>query len=193
MFKKLYDWTMSLAGSRHAPFALGAIAFAESSFFPVPPDVILVPMSLAEPKRAWHYAALCTVASVAGGALGYAFGALFYDTIGQWLIAIYGYGEKMEALRAFYAQWGAIFILVKGLTPIPYKLVTIVSGLMAYNFPLFIGLSLITRGARFFLLAAALNHFGDPIRERLESHFGLFMGSLAVIVVIGFVVAAKLL
>jgi membrane protein YqaA with SNARE-associated domain len=193
MFKKLYDWTMSLAGSRHAPLALGAIAFAESSFFPVPPDVILVPMSLAEPKRAWYYAALCTVASVAGGALGYAFGALFYDTIGQWLISIYGYGEKMEAMRAFYAQWGAVFILVKGLTPIPYKLVTIVSGLMAYNFPLFIILSLITRGARFFILAAALNHFGDPIRKKLESHFGLFMGGLAAIVVVGFVVAVKLL
>jgi membrane protein YqaA with SNARE-associated domain len=193
MFKKLYDWTMSLAGSRHAPFALGAIAFAESSFFPVPPDVILVPMSLAEPKRAWYYAMLCTIASVAGGALGYAFGALFYDTVGQWLISIYGYGEKMDALRVFYAQWGAVFILVKGLTPIPYKLVTIVSGLMAYNFPLFIGLSLITRGARFFLLAAALNHFGDPIRAKLESHFGLFMGGMAAIVVVGFVVVAKLM
>jgi membrane protein YqaA with SNARE-associated domain len=193
MFKKLYDWTMSLAGSRHAPLALGAIAFAESSFFPVPPDVILVPMSLAEPKKALYYAGLCTVASVAGGALGYAIGSLFYDTIGQWLISIYGYGEKMEALRAFYAQWGAIFILVKGLTPIPYKLVTIVSGLMAYNFPLFILLSMITRGARFFLLAAALNHFGDPIREKLETHFGLFMCGLAAIVVVGFVVAAKLL
>jgi membrane protein YqaA with SNARE-associated domain len=193
MFKKLYDWTMSLAGSRHAPLALGAIAFAESSFFPVPPDVILVPMSLAEPKKALYYAGLCTVASVAGGALGYAIGSLFYDTIGQWLISIYGYGEKMEALRAFYAQWGAIFILVKGLTPIPYKLVTIVSGLMAYNFPLFILLSMITRGARFFLLATALNHFGDPIREKLETHFGLFMCGLAAIVVVGFVVAAKLL
>jgi len=184
---------MSLAGSRHAPFALGAIAFAESSFFPLPPDLILVPMSLAEPKRAWYFAALCTVASVAGGALGYAFGSLFYDTIGQWLIQLYGYGEKMEAMRAFYAQWGAIFILVKGLTPIPYKLVTIVSGLMAYNFPLFIGLSLITRGARFFLLAAALNHFGDPIREKLEANFGLFMSALAAMVVVGFVVAAKLM
>jgi membrane protein YqaA with SNARE-associated domain len=193
MLKRLYDWTMSLAASRHAPVALGAIAFAESSFFPVPPDVILVPMSLAEPKRAWYFAALCTVASVAGGALGYAFGALFYDTVGQWLIQLYGYSEKMDAMRAFYAQWGAIFILVKGLTPIPYKLVTIVSGLMAYNFPLFIGLSLITRGARFFLLAAALNHFGDPIREKLEAHFGLFMGGLAAIVVAGFVVAAKLM
>jgi membrane protein YqaA with SNARE-associated domain len=190
--KKLYDWTMSLAGSRHAPFALGAIAFAESSFFPVPPDVILVPMTLAEPKKAWYFAAICTLASVAGGALGYAFGALFYDTIGQWLIGLYGYGEKMEALRAFYAQWGAIFILVKGFTPIPYKLVTIVSGLLAYNFPLFIVLSMLTRGARFFVLAAAINHFGDQIRSKLESHFGLFMGALAVIVVAGFALAAKM-
>ncbi|PWB80385.1 MAG: cytochrome B [Methylocystaceae bacterium] len=193
MFKNLYAWTMSLAGSKHAPFALGAIAFAESSFFPVPPDVILVPMSLAEPRRSWYFAALCTVASVAGGALGYAIGALFYDTVGLWLIGLYGYAAKMEALRAFYAQWGAFFILVKGLTPIPYKLVTIVSGLMDYNFPLFIALSVVTRGARFFILAAALNRFGDPIREKLETHFGLFMGLLAGTVVVGFVVAAKLL
>jgi len=190
--KKLYDWTMSLAQSRHAPFALGVIAFAESSFFPVPPDVIFVPMTLAEPKKAWYFAALCTIASVAGGALGYAFGALFYDTIGLWLINLYGYAEKMDALRAFYAQWGAIFILVKGLTPIPYKLVTIVSGLLAYNFPLFIALSLVTRGARFFLLAAAINHFGDMIRLKLERHFGLFIGSLALVVVVGFAFAAKM-
>jgi membrane protein YqaA with SNARE-associated domain len=190
--KKLYDWTISLASSKRAPLALGAIAFAESAFFPVPPDVLLVPMTLAEPRKAWYYATLCTIASVAGGALGYAFGALFYDTIGQWLINLYGYGPKMDALRAFYAQWGAIFILVKGFTPIPYKLVTIVSGLLAYNFPLFILLSLITRGARFFVLAAAINHFGDPIREKLENHFGLFIASLAVIVVAGFALAAKM-
>lgn len=190
--KKLYDWTMSLAASPHAPWALGAIAFAESSFFPVPPDVILVPMTLAEPKKAWRFAMICTIGSVAGGALGYAFGALFFDTIGRWLINLYGYGAKMEALRAFYAQWGAIFILVKGFTPIPYKLVTIMSGLLAYNFPLFIGLSLITRGARFFVLAAAINHFGDKIRDKLESHFGLFVGVMALIVVAGFALAAKM-
>lgn len=193
MFKKLYDFTMSLASSKHAPFALGAIAFAESSFFPVPPDVILVPMSLAEPKRSWSYATLCTIASVAGGALGYAIGALFFETVGLWLIDLYGYSAKVESMRAFYAQWGAIFILVKGVTPIPFKLVTIVSGLMGYNFGLFIALSLITRGARFFLLAAALHHFGDAIREKLESHFGLFVGSLALVVVAGFVIAAKLM
>ncbi|MFM9153616.1 MAG: YqaA family protein [Methylocystis sp.] len=190
--KKLYDWTMSLAASPHAAWALGAIAFAESSFFPVPPDVILVPMTLAQPKKAWLYASICTVASVAGGALGYAIGALFYDTIGQWLISLYGYGSKLESLRQFYAEWGALFILVKGFTPIPYKLVTIVSGLLAYNFPLFICLSFITRGARFFILTAAINHFGDTVREKLESHFGIFIGVMILIVVAGFALAAKM-
>ena len=190
--KKLYDWTMTLAASPHATWALGAIAFAESSFFPVPPDVILVPMTLAQPKKAWAYASICTIASVAGGALGYAIGALFFDTIGQWLVSLYGYGAKIESLRQFYAEWGALFILVKGFTPIPYKLVTIVSGLLAYNFPLFICLSIITRGARFFILTAAINHFGDTVREKLESHFGLFIGVMILIVVAGFALAAKM-
>jgi len=192
MMKKLYDWTMSLSASPHAPFALGAIAFAESSFFPIPPDVILVPMTIAQPKMAWRYAAICTIASVAGGALGYAIGALFFDTVGQWLINLYGYGQKMEALRAFYAQWGALFILVKGFTPIPYKLVTIVSGLLSYNFPLFLCLSLLTRGARFFVLAAAINRFGETIKTKLESHFGLFVGAMILIVIAGFVLATRM-
>lgn len=143
-------------------------------------------------KKAWAYASICTIASVAGGALGYAIGALFFDTIGQWLVSLYGYGAKIESLRQFYAEWGALFILVKGFTPIPYKLVTIVSGLLAYNFPLFICLSIITRGARFFILTAAINHFGDTIREKLESHFGLFIGVMILIVVAGFALAAKM-
>ncbi|HMK88592.1 MAG TPA: YqaA family protein [Methylocystis sp.] len=192
MFKRLYDWTMQLSTSRHATLALALVAFAESSFFPMPPDLILVPMSLAEPKKSWRYAAICTVASVLGGILGYALGALAYDTIGKWVIHLYGYEEKMDAMRAFYQQWGAIFILVKGVTPIPFKLVTICSGLFGYNLGLFILLSLITRGVRFFLFATALNHFGDYIRDKLETHFGLFLGSLTAIVVGGFVVAVKL-
>ena len=192
MFKRLYDWTMSLSKSKHAELALVAVAFAESSFFPLPPDLILVPMAVAQPKKAWWYALLCTIASVAGGVLGYGLGALAYDTIGRWIIHLYGYEEKMEAMRAFYQQWGAIFILVKGVTPIPFKLVTIFSGLFGYSFPLFIVLSLITRGARFFIFAAALNHFGDIVRVKLEEHFGLFVGGLAAIVVGGFVVAVKL-
>lgn len=186
MFKRLYHWTLSLAASPQAPWALAALAFAEASFFPIPPDVVLVPMALAAPKRAWTYAAICTLASVAGGMLGYAIGALLYDTVGLWLIGLYHYGDKVEALRAFYATWGGLFILVKGLLPIPYKLVTIVSGLLGYNFLLFIVFSLITRGARFFILAGLVNRFGEPIKAALERHFALIIGLIAVLIVLGF-------
>ncbi|MCW2283728.1 membrane protein YqaA with SNARE-associated domain [Rhodoblastus acidophilus] len=192
MFEKLYKWTISLAESRHATWALAGIAFAESSIFPLPPDLILLPMGVAQPKKAWFYAAVCTVASVLGGAVGYAIGALLYDTLGQWIINLYGYGAKMDALKAFYAQWGWAFILVKGLTPIPYKLVTIVSGLLDYNFALFMALSLLTRGARFFILAAAMNRFGDLFRHWMEKHFGTFVIGLLVIVVLGFYLATKI-
>lgn len=192
MFEKLYKWTISLAESRHATWALAGVAFAESSIFPLPPDLILLPMAVAQPKKAWFYAAVCTVASVLGGAVGYAIGSLLFDTLGQWIIHVYGYASKIDALRAFYAQWGWAFILVKGLTPIPYKLVTIVSGLLNYNFALFMLLSLITRGARFFILAAALNRFGDFFRYWLEKHFGTFVIGLLAIVVLGFYLAARM-
>ena len=192
MFKRLYDWTISLAESKHATWALAGVAFAESSFFPLPPDLILVPMSLAEPKRAWHYAAICTVASVLGGILGYYIGAALYDSVGQYIIKLYGYGPRIGALRDFYAQWGWAFILVKGVTPIPFKLVTIVSGLLGYNFPLFVGLSALTRGARFFILAAAMNRYGDFFRVWLEKHFAVFIVVLVLIVIGGFFAAAHL-
>jgi membrane protein YqaA with SNARE-associated domain len=192
MFKRLYQRILSLAESRHAPIALAAIAFAESSFFPIPPDVILIPMSLAIPRRAWRYATIATIASVAGGMVGYGIGALLYDTLGQWLIHLYGYADRMAALKETYARWGALVILVKGLTPIPYKLVTIVSGLLGYNFAIFVLLSIVTRGARFFILAGALNWFGDPLRLALERHFALFLGLIAVTIIVGFWVAARM-
>ncbi len=192
MFKNLYQWTLSLAESPHAPWALGIIAFAESSFFPIPPDTILVPMSLARPKRAFFYALICTLASVAGGILGYAIGALLYATVGKWLIHLYGYGARVDDMRALYAHWGWAFILIKGLTPIPFKIVTITSGLLAYSLPLFILLCLITRGARFFLLAALLNRYGAPINGLLEKYFGYFLLILAAAVILGFVIAAHL-
>ncbi|WP_297299537.1 YqaA family protein [uncultured Methylovirgula sp.] len=192
MFKKLYQWTLSLAESRHAPWALGLIAFAESSFFPIPPDTILVPMALARPKRAFLYALICTLASVAGGLLGYAIGALLYATLGQWLIHVYGYGARVNEVRALYAHWGWAIILIKGLTPIPFKIVTITSGLLAYSLPLFVLLCLITRGARFFLLAAVLNRYGAPINGLLEKYFGYFLLLLAAAVILGFVVAAHM-
>jgi membrane protein YqaA with SNARE-associated domain len=191
MFQRLYHWTLSLAESPHAPFALGAIAFAESSFFPLPPDAILIPMSLARPQRAWIYALICTLASVAGGLLGYAIGALLFETVGKWLISVYGYGARVDEMRALYAQWGWAVILVKGFTPIPFKIVTITSGLLAYSLPLFIALSLLTRGARFFFLAVILQRYGEPIKVLLDKYFAWFLAALAGLVVLGFWLAAR--
>lgn len=193
MFKSLYDYLIGLSQSRNAPYALAAVAFAESSFFPLPPDLLLAPMSLAEPKKAWRFALIATVGSVVGGALGYGIGALLYDTLGHWLVHLYGYEDKMSALKDTYAKWGALVILIKGFTPIPYKLVTIVSGLLGYNFPLFLALSVVTRGGRFFVLAAALNHFGDPLRLALERHFAAFIFVMLAIVIIGFYLAAHVI
>lgn len=189
MLRGLYDWTIRLSGHKHAHWALAAVSFAESSFFPVPPDVMLVPMTVARPERAWFYATVCTIASVAGALLGYAIGALLYDTLGHWLISIYGYEDKLEEFRALYAEWGAWIILIKGATPIPYKLVTIASGFASYSLFWFIVLSLITRGARFFLVAGILNRFGEPIKIFIEKHLGLVSAAFALLIVAGFVVA----
>ncbi len=192
MLRRLYDATVALAAGPRATWALAAVSFAESSFFPVPPDVMLAPMALARPERAYRYALVCTIASVLGGIAGYAIGSLLFDSVGLWLLNLYGYGAKIEAVRAFYAEWGALFILVKGLTPIPYKVVTIVSGALDYDFAMFVVLSVITRGARFFILAGLFNRFGGPIRLFLEKHLvAVTVGAVAV-VVLGFVALGKL-
>ncbi len=191
MLESLYARLVALSASPRAVPALAAVAFAESSFFPIPPDVLLAPMVLAQPNRAWRFALVATIASVLGGMLGYAIGAALYSTLGLWLIDLYGYGAKMEALKQTYAQWGWLVILVKGLTPIPYKLVTITSGLLGYNFPLFVALSVLTRGARFFLLAGALNWFGDPLRAAMERNFAAVLAGFAALVLAGFVIAVR--
>ena len=155
MLRRLYDWVMGLAASRHAPIALFAVSFAESSFFPIPPDVMLAPMVMARRERAYIYAAICTVASVLGGLLGYAIG-YYLTPIGLWLLALLGHADGKAAFQAWYEQWGLWVILIKGLTPIPYKLVTITSGLAHFSLPVFIGASIATRGARFMLTAFLL-------------------------------------
>jgi membrane protein YqaA with SNARE-associated domain len=188
MLRRLYDWCIDAADKPYAVWILGMVSFAESSFFPVPPDVMLIPMSLAQPRKAWLFALVCTLTSVAGGVLGYAIGALLYDSIGGWIIQLYGYGNKMDAFRESYAEWGAMIILVKGLTPIPYKLVTISLGFAGYNLFLFIVLSIITRGARFFLLAFLLNRYGPQAREIIEKRLGFWVTIGAVGLVLGFVV-----
>ena len=193
LLRRLYDWCVGAAAKPHALGILAAVAFAESSFFPIPPDVMLVPMSLARPDRAFLFAAWCTAASVAGGILGYAIGALLYDSIGLWLIHLYGYGDKVEAFRAAYAQWGAWIILLKGLTPIPYKIVTITSGFAGYNFLLFVVLSAITRGARFFILAFLLHRYGDAARHIIEKRLALWTWLFLAVLVIGILAAAWLI
>src|SRR5712692_3672355 len=192
MLRRIYDWCIDAADKPYALWILGAVSFAESSFFPVPPDIMLLPMSLARPRQAWVFATLCTVASVAGGVLGYAIGALLYDSIGQWLINLYGLGDKVEAFRASYAEWGALIIIGKGLTPIPYKLVTITSGFAGYNIWLFIVCSIIARGGRFFAVAILLNRYGEWIRVRIEKRLGLWVALGATVLVLGFVIAFRM-
>jgi len=193
MLRRIYDWCIDAADKPYALWVLGAVAFAESSFFPVPPDIMLLPMSVAQPKRAWLFAGVCTAASVLGGVLGYAIGALLYDSVGHWLISLYHLGDSVDAFRASYAKWGAMVILVKGVTPIPYKLVTITSGFAGYNIWLFILLSIITRGGRFFAAAILFNRYGDWIRARVEEHLGLAVLILAAVLVAGFIIAFKLI
>ena len=187
MLRQVYDWCIGAAGKPHAAWIMGAMSFAESSFFPVPPDVMLIPMALARPDKAWFYATLCTATSVAGGLVGYLIGALLYDSVGHWLIQIYGYGDKFELFRQAYAQWGVWIILIKGVTPIPYKLVTITSGFAGVNIVLFVLCSIAARGVRFYLTAFLLSRYGPRAREIIEQRltlwFTLSVGVLAVGVV----------
>jgi len=187
MLRRIYGWCIAAAYKPYALWLMAAVAFAESSFFPIPPDVMLIPMSLARPKRAWTYATVCTLSSVAGGMLGYAIGVWFFDTVGPWIIP--NLGSKVEAVREGYAQWGGVIILLKGLTPIPYKLVTIASGFLGYNLGKFVLLSLVARGGRFYLAAFLLNRYGDTARDMLERRLGLWVTVGAVVLIAGVVAA----
>jgi membrane protein YqaA with SNARE-associated domain len=193
MLRRLYDWCIDAAGKPHASWILGAVSFAESSFFPAPPDLMLIPMALARPDRAWFFATLCTLTSVAGGLLGYFIGSELYSTIGQWLIGLYGYGDKVEAFRAAYAQYGAWIIFLKGLTPIPYKIVTITSGFAGFNIGLFIVMSIISRGMRFYFIAFLLNRYGSRARDIIERRLGLWAAISAAAIVLGFVIVVRVL
>ena len=188
MLRRLYAWTLARAESPHALFVLIAVSFAESSFFPVPPDILLIPMVLAQRKRALVLAAWCTAASVAGGIVGYGIGSLLYESVGKWIINLYGYGNGVESFRQTYAEWGVWIILLKGLTPIPFKLVTIASGFSGFNFGLFVLLSIITRGIRFFVFATVLAYYGEPIRDFMEKRLEAVMLGFLAIIISGFVV-----
>lgn len=188
MLHRLYERVLALAASPRAEWWLAVISFAESSFFPIPPDVLLIPMILARPQRAWRLALICTVSSVAGGLLGYYIGYALFDQLAGPLIRFYGYGEKFDAFKHMYAEWGLWVILIKGLTPIPFKIVTIASGAAGYNLAAFVAAAAITRAGRFFLIAALLKRFGAPVKDFIERRLTLVTSAAAAGVLGGFLV-----
>jgi len=189
MFRKMYEWVMRLAGSRHAPASLAAISFAESSFFPIPPDVMLGPMVLARRDKAFIYAGICTIASVFGGMLGYAIG-VFLEPLGQTILRIFGHPEGEAEFKRWFDQWGLAVILIKGATPIPYKLVTITAGLARFDLFTFIWASVLTRGFRFFAVAAILKYFGPAMLQEFERRLNLY-SVLLLVLIVGGIVALK--
>jgi membrane protein YqaA with SNARE-associated domain len=189
MFRKMYEWVMRLAGSRHAPASLAVISFAESSFFPIPPDVMLGAMVLARRDKAFVYAAICTVASVLGGMLGYAIG-VWLEPVGHTILRLFGHPEVQAEFERWFDQWGLAVILIKGLTPIPYKLVTITAGLAHFDLFTFVWASVVTRGARFFIVAAILKYFGEAMLKEFERRLNLY-SVLLLILLVGGIVALK--
>ena len=187
MLRRLYDWVLRLAGSPSALPVMGVIAFAESSFFPIPPDVMLVPMVLANRRKAFTIATVCTIGSVLGGLLGYAIGYYFFETLGAWVVKTYGLQSGLEKFRQGFDQYGIWIILIKGLTPIPYKLVTIASGAAHFDLFTFVWASIVTRGIRFFAVSALLWKFGEPIRAFIEKRLTLVTWLFLIALVGGFV------
>ncbi|MCB1835474.1 MAG: DedA family protein [Geminicoccaceae bacterium] len=186
MLRGLYDWTMRQASGPRALWSLAVISFVESSFFPIPPDILLIPMILANRDRAWLIAGVCTVASVLGGILGYLIGALLFEAIGAPLLEFYGYLEKFTDFQAMYNEYGAWIVFGAGITPFPYKVITIASGVTGLDIVTFMIASVLARGLRFFIIAALLWKWGQPIRAFIERYLGLLTVIFFVLLVGGF-------
>lgn len=186
MLRKLYDWTISLAESRHALWALAFVAFIESSVFPIPPDLLLIPMVIAAPRRAWLIAGVATVFSVLGGLFGYYIGWGLFESVGRPVLEFYGKDKYFEEFAVRYNEWGAWAVLIAGVTPFPYKVITILSGTTGLNLGVFIVASIVARGLRFFLVAALLWKFGPPIRTFIEKRLGLMFTIFVVLLLGGF-------
>lgn len=188
--RKLYDWTLRLSASRQAVPALAAVSFIESSVFPIPPDVMLIPMCIARRERAFYYAAVCTVASVAGALLGYAIGYFLFETLGHKILDFYHVTEKFGDMKAKYDEYGGWIIFAKGLTPFPFKILTILSGVMHMALPVFIVSCIACRSLRFFLVAGLLWKFGAPIQVFIEKYLGWVTLAFLVLLIGGFVAIA---
>jgi membrane protein YqaA with SNARE-associated domain len=192
MIKRLYDWTIRMAEHPNALWVLALVAFVESSFFPIPPDVIMIPMILAQPRRAWLIATVGLTASVLGGLLGYAIGALAFETLGQPILASLGKADSMAEFSTRFNDMGFWAVLVAGITPFPYKVITIMSGWTGMPLATFITTSILARALRFFVVAALLRAFGAPIRDFIERRLGLMFTLFVIILIAGFA-AVKLL
>lgn len=175
--QKSYDYMLDLSARPKALYFLCAVSFIESSFFPIPPDVMLIPMILATPKKAWKIASACTISSVVGGCFGYAIGVFLFDTVAKPLLDFYGYGHQFDVFSDYYHQWGAWIVFGAGITPFPYKVITIASGVVGLNIWVFTIASVLSRGGRFFLVAWLLKKYGEPMKVFIEKN----LGSLAVL------------
>ena len=187
MIRRLYFWTLSLAAGPRAPTALGTVSFVESSVFPIPPDILLIPMVIARREKAWWYALLCTLTSVAGGVLGYLIGMFLFEQAAVPILTFYGKMNYVEEFKEIYHQYGWWFVFIAGLTPFPYKVITIASGALGLGLPVFIVASVVSRGIRFFAVAGLLYFFGPPIRTFIEKRLGLMFTIFVVLLVGGFV------
>ncbi|HWK32470.1 MAG TPA: YqaA family protein [Hyphomicrobium sp.] len=185
--RNIYDWMMRTASSKRAPAALATVSFVESSFFPIPPDVMLIPMVLSDRQKAWWYATLATIASVAGGILGYAIGYFAFEAVGKPILAFYGKEHALDTFIQFVHEYGVPAIIIKGATPIPFKVVTIAAGVAHMDLLAFIGASIVARAMRFYLVAALLYFFGQPIKEFIEKRLTLVTTVFVVVLVSGFV------
>lgn len=187
MLKRLYEWTLEKAGHRHAERWLAGVSFVESSFFPIPPDVMLLPMCLARPDKAFRFAFVCTVASVLGALLGYAIGYFLFETLGQPILSFYGLSEEFELFSARFNEQGWLIVLAAGFTPLPFKVITIAAGATAMPLHILIFASIIARSARFFLVAALLWKFGEPIKALIDRYFGIATTAVLILGIGGFV------
>jgi len=188
LIKKLYDWVLHWAETPYAVPALFVLAFAESSFFPVPPDVLLIALAISIPKKAFKYALICMIGSVIGGVLGYGIGMFGYETVGKPIVDFYHGQEVMELIKTKYDQHGFLGILIAAITPIPYKVFTIASGVFEFDFLLFVAASIIGRSTRFFIVAGLIWKFGAPIKSFIDKYFNLLSILFIILLVGGFVI-----
>jgi membrane protein YqaA with SNARE-associated domain len=186
MLKRLYEWTLAKAAHPLAERWLAAIAFVESSVFPIPPDVVLAPMCLARPDRAMRYGGICTAGSTVGAGLGWIIGALLFETVGRWVLALYNVEAEFADIAARFNDEGWLIVMLAGFTPIPFKVVTIASGATGLSIYVLLVASVISRGARFFLVAGLLKLFGEPMKRVIDRHFGLITFAVAALLVGGF-------